>query len=81
MYDVITGLEYLASKHFASRDVTAYDMLVAGQSRRGGIAGEMMDILMTKDFTIKLTNFELAHYFRDKNRKEVRPGRKMLLVY
>ena len=76
MHDVITGLEYLASRHIASRDVTAFDMIVAGRGRRGGCAGELLDILTTEDFTVKLTSFGLAHYFREPDTEKIRLGLK-----
>ncbi|KAK7115024.1 uncharacterized protein [Littorina saxatilis] len=74
-HDVILGLEYLASRQIACRDVTAYDMLVSGRSRRGGCAGEKTDILMTDDFTVKLANLGLAHHYRGEGRKALRPVR------
>ncbi|KAL8591701.1 hypothetical protein ACOMHN_061793 [Nucella lapillus] len=77
MYDVISGLEFLASKHIASREIASYYLLVGGHSRRGGVASQHTDILTMEDCTVKLTSLGLSHHFRgvegDQRRNSVRP--------
>lgn len=68
--DIVSALEFLDSKNIASRDITAYDLVVAGRRRRGGKAGELIEVLASDEFTIRLANLSLAHQYRSAHNSE-----------